>query len=635
MCGICGFYGPEDKQLLRKMTDLLQHRGPDQFGYFSDKNVSLGHRRLSIIDLSADGKQPMDNENGTVWIVFNGEIYNYPEIKAGLEKRGHRFKSKTDTEVIVHAYEEFGEGCVNLFNGCFAFAIYDSREKNLLLYRDRMGVKPLYYTQINEKLYFASEIKSLLEVPGMERKVNLAALNYYLSFFANPLDETMFAGIKKIPPGHYLKFSRGKAVLRKYWGLVMQPGLSDERIAKKDLYRLLDDSVRRRLMSDVPLGLYLSGGIDSGTVASLMSNHSDKIKTFSVGFDLDAEKAELKRARITSEYFNTEHKEIIIGVDSIKSLPDIVWHQDEPMGDPTSIPTYYLSREAKKKVTVVLTGEGADEQFSGYEQEKFLLLHKKYVRKVPLWLRKPLFYPLKSIPAKNFNLFFKYMGSLGEEGKKRLLQFINTNDNAEAFMSMVSIFSQQEKKALAGNRLLEEIGRNNVTHQMREKYFFKGKGLLNRMLLFENKVMLAENLLMKVDKNTMAQAVEARVPFLDYRVVEFAARLSPDLKLRGMKDKYILRQAMKKHLPQDRYKQKKERFFVPIDHWLKNELKPLSEEMLSRTYLEQQGYFNPYYVEKMVRNYRNSPLFYSRQLWTILNFQLWHKMFIEKEKIKL
>ena len=329
---------------------------------------------------------------------------------------------------------------------------------------------------------------------------------------------------------------------------------------------------------------------------------------------------------MTSDYFGTDHQEILINASAIKELPKIVWHLDEPMGDPTSIPTYFLSREAKKKCTVILTGEGADEQFAGYEQEKFMQLHQKYVRKVPLALRKSLAMPLKNIPVAALNPFFKYMESLGDEGKRRMLEFVLTNDNASALMSMISIFSDEEKQKVLGSS-------SSVTDDVRKKFFSSFEDLLNQCLLFENKILLTENLLMKVDKTTMAHGIEARVPYLDYRVVEFASRLPPAMKLKGLQDKYILREAMKRSLPPRRSAQKKERFFVPVDHWLKGELSSLSSDLLSRDAVKE--YFDPLYVEKMFSEYNRSPLFYGRQIWTLLNFQMWHKMFVEGEKVRV
>ncbi len=642
MCGITGFYGFEDRNLLREMTKLLEHRGPDQSGYYSDEWVSLGHRRLSIIDLSEDGKQPMSNEDDTVWIIFNGEIYNYKELRVKLEEKKHTFKSKTDTEVIIHAYEEYREKCVELLNGDFAFAVYDAKKKSLFLARDRLGIKPLYYTLVNGHFYFASEIKAILASPEVNRHVNVRALNYYLTFFANSLAETMFQGIYKLLPGHTLWFEKGKITIHKYWDLEMKPQKMSLSTAQEELQQLLRDSVQKRLMSDVPLGVYLSGGIDSGSVVSLMSTSSEKIKTFSVGFEGHSE---LSQAKITADYFNTDHKELILQTDAIKALPDVVWHQDEPMGDPTSIPTYFLSQEAKKKVTVVLTGEGADEQFAGYEQEKFVMMHQQYVRKLPVWMRKSMLLPLQKLPAQSLTPLFKYMGALGEEGKRRVQEFVTAQEQQEALMKIISLFSDEEKEDVAGKKLLPEVKSHSVTTEMGKQYFSNGKNttknngtkndLLAKLLRFENKVPLAENLLMKVDKNTMAFGIEARVPYLDHCVVEFAARMPSEFKLKGWQDKYILRRMMKDLLPPKKAEQKKERFFVPVDHWLKEELGTLSEELLSKKRLEKQGYFNPAYIEKMMKRYDHSPLFYGRQMWTLLNFQLWHKMFIEKEKVKI
>ncbi|PIN76947.1 asparagine synthase (glutamine-hydrolyzing) [Candidatus Woesearchaeota archaeon CG10_big_fil_rev_8_21_14_0_10_36_11] len=623
MCGIAGFYGFEDKKLIRQMTSLLQHRGPDQHNYYTDSTICLGHRRLSIIDLSKDGMQPMSNEDGSHQLIFNGEIYNYKELRTLLEQEGHRFKSKTDTEVIVHAYEEYGEQCVTKFNGCFAFAIYNMNTKTLFLARDRLGIKPLYYTHINGNFYFASEIKSLLASDEVTRTVNPEALNNYLSFYANPLPETMFKTIFKLLPGHTLTLKNNKIHITKYWDITMKPIKTPD--SQKHLYTLLKDSVGKRLMSDVPLGVYLSGGVDSSSIVSLMTHFSDNIKTFSVGFE-NAKGSELSRAKIMANHFNTDHTEIHIGTDSIKHLPKIVWHQDEPMGDPTSIPTYLLSKEATKKVTVVLTGEGADEQFAGYEQEKFMVLHQKYVQKVPLSLRKSLSIIFQKIPSRYYAQFFSYMDSLGEEGKRRLIEFITTNNNTKALLSMVSIFTDKEKVEATKGSLRQEVVTNPVGKRIHETY---KNTALNKLLIFENKELLTENLLMKVDKNTMAHGIEARVPFLDHRVVEFASTLPQREKLKGMKDKYILRKAMEHHLPYKRHAQKKQRFFVPIDHWLKDELQPLVEELSSNPH------FNKEYIQKLKTNYTKSPLFYGRQMWTLLNFHLWYKQFIEQEKVIL
>ncbi len=633
MCGIAGFYGFEDKELLQRMTAVLSHRGPDQSGYYSDKNCSLGHRRLSIIDLSERGRQPISNEDGSIWVTFNGEIYNFKPLKKELEKRGHHFASGTDTEVIVHAYEEWKEKCLAKFNGDFAFVIYDSTKKSLFLARDRLGIKPLYYVQIGERLLFASEIKALLEYPEMQRKVNLSAVNYYLTFFANPLSETMFQGVYKIPPGHYAEYTNNRLSLHQYWDI---PRYGERSVHPDEVFPLLQDSVKLRLMSDVPLGIYLSGGIDSGTVTALMSKVTDKINTFSVGFDANEYDSELKRARVTAEYFNTNHKEIIVGSKAVSELPKIVWHQDEPMADPTSIPTYLLSKEAKKQVTVVLTGEGADEQFAGYEQEKYMLWHQNYITKIPSPLRAATATMLNYLPSRSLNPFLKYMGSLGKEGKKRVGQFLTTNHPTDALMSMVSIFSEEEKKEITVNQLLTVTQQLPVNTALQQQYFTaQNQPFLHQLLRFENKVPLAENLLMKVDKNTMAFGIEARVPFLDHRLVEAMALLSPEQKINGFTNKYLLRKIMQPHLPKETVQRKKERFFVPVDMWLKDDLQPLLDQLLHPSLLAQQQLFNPAYIQKARERYPQSPLYYGRQLWTLLHFQMWHRMFIEKEKIKL
>ncbi len=614
MCGITGIYGLEDKNIIRKMTDIISHRGPDDRGYYNNENVSLGHRRLSIIDLSEKGKQPMTNEDGDIVIVYNGEIYNYKELREKL--KNHKFKSNTDTEVIIHLYEEYGEDCLGYLRGMFAFAIYDKKKNRIFLARDRLGIKPLYYTKVGDTLVFASEIKSILQF-GVEREVDRVSLSNYLALrFVNG-PRTMFKNIRKLQPGHYIIYENGKGFIKKYWSLEYKSDNKSEDYYINNLLNLMDESVKLRLMSDVPLGAYISGGIDSGTVAYFMSKHIKNLKTFSVGFDNKED--ELKYAKIISDKFKTDHHEIIVKPDTSKLLPEIVWHFDEPLADPTAIPTYLLSKKAKENVTVVLTGEGGDETLAGYEQYKIIKLGKALK-----------YFPFKGLLpgiAKRFsggtlNKFFKYAESLGEKGIDRFEYFLNNlDDNTESYMSLVGIFDAKER---------EEILRKNEEINIDFSPLYPKKDWLSGLLEFETKIALPDNLLMKVDKMTMAHAVEARVPFLDHKFVEFSAKIPSNLKLKGFNEKYILRKAMQNKLPREIVNRKKQRFFVPIDNWISKDMKEMTLNLLSEGAIQKEGLLNYSYINNVFNNYKKSKLYYARQLWNLLNFELWHRIYIDR-----
>lgn len=631
MCGICGFYGLEDKGLLQRMMKALEHRGPDDSGTYSGRNICLGHRRLSIIDLKT-GKQPISNENGTVTIVSNGEIYNYKELRSYLESKGHKFYTKSDTEVIVHCYEEYGEECPKKLNGCFAFAIWDDNRRKLFLARDRHGIKPLYYTKIGNMFFFASEIKAVLEYEETKREVNINALHDFLSYRCNSIEETMFKGIKKLMPGHSLSYDYREVKIKKYWDVQISPDeTKPEDYYRKLLYKRLKEAVKIRMMSEVPLGAYISGGIDSSSIVGLMSSLVEEpIKTFSVGFGFEQEHDELKYARLIADTYKTEHKEIIVKPDTVKLLPKIVWHLDEPMSDPTCIPVYLLSERIKKYATVVLTGDGGDEQFAGYVQFKIMMLHKRYAQQFPHYVRNIIPPMVRFVPKRFLNLVFKYAATLGEEGIKRFSDFLKTDNKAKMYLDVVSIFSEEEKRELYSDITNEQTKNTDMIKEINKQYFNDGLDFLNQVVRLDTDKILAEDMLMKADKMTMAHAVEERVPFLDHNITELTAILPPSLKLNGLKDKYILRKAMKDIVPKEILKRKKTRFFVPIHNWFTGELKELTKQLLDEEVIRKQGFFNYSYVEKIFKNYEKSRLFYSRQLWSLLSFQLWHKVYIEK-----
>ncbi len=646
MCGICGFCGFEDKQLLRRMARNIEHRGPDENGFFSDKSVSIASQRLKIIDLSEKGRQPIFNEDKTVAIVFNGEIYNYLELRKGLEAKGHRFYGNSDTETIVHGYEEYGQGVVKMLNGDFAFAIYDLKKQLIFLARDRLGIKPLYYFFDGRRLLFASEIKAILEEPDVKRAVNRNAMNLFISLRFIPGEETIFEGIKKLQPAHTLTYDvRRKAIeVIRFWDIDCSDGniiKGSEGFFAEKILRLFEDSVERRLMSDVPLGVYLSGGIDSSSVVAMMSRirkrenrlgsyHVDnEIRTFSVGFGYGEETDELRHAKLVSDYFGTNHNEFIVSSDLVKLLPKIVWHCDEPLADPALIPVYLLSEKAKKHVTVVLTGDGGDELFAGYEQHKFMKLINATA--IPGIVRgKVVAAGLKVVPKAVLNKFFRYASSLGDRGVERAVRALSTDDSLQQYLEIVSIFNEKEKQELfaaTGNNSPEYV-RALLSDYFREY----SSSALNNFLTGEFKTVLPENFLMKADKMAAAHAVESRVPFLDHRLVELSFQIPPSLKLHGMSEKYIFRKAMSGLVPEGVLSRKKQRFYVPIDKWIKSDIKPLMQDFLSEKEIRKQGFFSYSYVEKAFRNYKSSPLFYGRQLWSLLTFQLWHKIFIEGER---
>jgi asparagine synthase (glutamine-hydrolysing) len=631
MCGIAGFYGLEDKNLIKKMCNAIKHRGPDDYGYFIDKNICLGNRRLSIIDVKG-GHQPIHNEDESIWIVFNGEIYNYKEIKQKLESKGHRFYTNSDTEVIVHAYEEYGERCPEKLRGMFAFAIWDSNKKILFLARDRLGIKPLYYTKLGDVFLFASEIKAILEYP-IKREIDLEALNQYITFRYVLGEKTLFKGIKRLIPAHILILKEKNIEVSKYWDLKYEQCRFDEKYYEKKLLKILKESIKSHLISDVPIGVYLSGGLDSSSVLALMKQIGvNDIKTITIGFGSDDIVNELQYARKVSEYFETDHHEILSDRTCLKMLPIITWYMDEPLADATTIPTYILSNFSKKYFTVALTGEGGDEMFGGYVQYRTIMMANKF-RIFPKFLMKNV---TKIIPLKIMDRIFQYPTSLGEKGKERILEFISSyEDLAKLYVSFVSLFSEKDKNELYSEGM--KMGTNNfeIYKLFKENYFF-GTNLSNfleKMFITELKTWLPNYILLRLDKMTMANAVEGRVPYLDHKLAEFSATIPFDLKIRGMNEKYIFRKAMSKYLPKIIKRRKKYPFFIPIHAW-RDEIKEIANNLLSRDEFEKRGFFKYNYIKNALKNYEKSKLIYSRQIWSMLTFELWYRIFIEGESPK-
>ena len=622
MCGICGF-NFEDKKLLKSMTDEIKHRGPNASGFYTDNGISLGSRRLSIIDLSKAGNQPIYNEDKSIALVYNGEIFNFKEIRNRLKEKKHIFRSNTDSEVIVHAYEEYGIDCLSHFNGFWGFALYDTKKKLLFLSRDRLGLKPLYYFYDGKKFLFASEIKAIIKDRSIKRSVNFDALSYFLTYRYIPSDLTIFNGINKLKPGHYalLDLKTKKFDVNKYWDVPLKIINNGKANIEKDIINILKDSVERRLISDVPLGVYLSGGIDSSSIVAMMKEFTSDISTYSLAFEHDKIGNELAYAKKVSEYFGTRHKEITISTDIINELPKIVWNLDEPISDPAAVPVYYLSKEAKKDVTVILTGDGADELFAGYDQYKFLSLGHK-MRLLPKTIRKAVPSAVKLLPKSMLDKLYKYSSATGEQIFNRLKNMvIDIKENkAKAYTDVVGIFDDEEKQNLLNFKF------ENNYDAINKNFFSKGD-FLTQLTYFDVKNYLAEDLLMKPDKMCMAHSIEARVPYLDYRLVEYSFSIPSSLKLRNNTSKYILKRALKNYLPRDIIYRKKQPFHMPLDEWLSKGIKNYFFDLLEQPINSK--LFNKRYIEKIFNNYNNSKLYYGRQLWSLGIFNIWYKVFIE------
>lgn len=589
MCGICGFTGFEDKTLIQKMCDILSHRGPDDHGTFLGDDISLGHRRLSIIDLEG-GYQPIHNEDENIWMVYNGEIYNHLELREYLEKEGHKFYTSSDTEVIVHAYEEFGDRFVEKLDGIFAFALWDGERKRLVLARDRLGVKPLYYLEVDDKFLFASEIKSILEYEEVKRVLNFAVLPHFFTYRSTPSNETIFKDIKKIPPGHTLTLSNGTITINKYWDLNNHTVVEESEKNIIDGFKILfGEAVKKRLMSDVPLGAYLSGGVDSSSVVALASRFTETpLNTFAVGFGASTDEFEF--AQEVAECFETNHHELIVESSDIsKILPKIVWHLDEPIADPATIPTYLMSELTKKYVTVVLTGEGADELFAGYPKYK---------------------------------LFTPYLRVIPNSWKYKLFSYSPPSN----------VFNNKEKD----NLMSDEIYKHDKSNDKKINY----KNInLNTILTSDIKYWLPNYLLMKVDKMTMAHGLEARVPFLDHKLVEFSCKLPANLKIKGVTGKYIFRKAMADILPKNIANRPKKGFPMPLNSWLSGDVKEFMMQTLSDSVILKR-YFNGDYINKIVNGCEKSynPINKRRctnQAWLLLIFALWYEIYIENHREKL
>ena len=626
MCGIVGIVRndqkPVDEQLLSRMCEAIRHRGPDDDGFFVNGSVGLAMRRLAIIDLKS-GKQPIHNQDRSSWIIFNGEIYNYLQLREKLEKLGHTFYTNSDTEAIVHAYDQFGADCPKHLRGMFAFAIWNERTQELFLARDRVGKKPLLYAHVNGDLIFGSEFSALLLHPDVSRDIQPEALDYYLSFMCIPAPLTAYKAIRKLEPGHWLRWRKGEIESQRYW----QPDFTkkldiNEEEAGERTVEILREAVRVRLMSEVPLGAFLSGGIDSSAVVALMAQESsERVKTFSIGFD-EQDFSELHHARRIAEHVGADHHEFIVRPDAVEVLPMLVEHYGEPYADSSAVPTYYVARETRQHVTVALNGDGGDESFAGYERYIAMGLTEKY-RRVPSFLR-------ESVIKETVNLIpSSGTGRSRVKSAKRLLEAVSL-PRVDRYTHWVSVFNEQTKQPLYSDLFREQTRETNPTGLLAE--WFKranGIGILDAMLLTDQMTYLPNDLLVKVDIATMAVSLEARSPFLDHHVIEFAASLPQDLKLRRLTSKYLLKKVLRKLLPSENLNRRKMGFGVPIGHWFRGKMQPFLREVVLSDKAMRRGLFKPEAVRQLIELHTRGERDYSHQLWTLLMLELWFQRFID------
>lgn len=632
MCGINGIaFSPKSGKQVRRATlitmrDVLHHRGPDDSGVFVDGNIGLGHRRLSIVDVT-HGAQPMQNSARTSTIVYNGEVYNHSESRAKLSEKGHIFDNRSDTETILHLYDEYGRDCVDHLRGMFAFAIWDTTRRELFIARDRFGVKPLYYVHDSEgNLFFASEIKSFLEADAIKPEVNYNALPDQFANHGTSGDETLYQGVKRLLPGHTMVWKDGSVEIREYWDLAFEPKehLSDVKYVQewRDLFR---ESVRLRLMADVPLGMFLSGGIDSSAIAAVMSRMvSERIKTFSVGFH-EREANELEYAQLVSKRFGTDHHEIVITPEEFfEALPNLVWHEDEPLGFIASVPLYFVSKLAAEHVKVVLTGEGADETLAGYGRYKkalkLLSYGDRYESLTPAFLREAVRGGVATLP-----------GSLNQKLTRTFLS--READIENLFFDNFAVFSRAMQANLFSAETRSRI--QDLDPYTRQNQWIEkadAEDTLDKLLYADTKTYLHE-LLMKQDQMSMAASIESRVPFLDHKLVEFTARMPHEMKLRGGTTKWILREAMKGILPDEIIHRKKMGFPVPVGNWFRGPFKHIIDEYVLGNRAMDRGIFDHEYVSSLVARH-NAGENHDERLWSLLNFEIWQRRFIDGEAAK-
>ncbi|HKR27799.1 MAG TPA: asparagine synthase (glutamine-hydrolyzing) [Acidobacteriaceae bacterium] len=633
MCGICGKLNFDSgatvsPALVRMMADTIQHRGPDDEGYYVAGPVGLGFRRLSIIDLQL-GHQPLSNEDGTVWIVFNGEIYNYQELREFLISKGHIFSTRTDTEVIVHLYEELGPACVDRLRGMFAFAIWDCKSRTLMLARDRVGIKPLYYHLSSSSVIFASEIKAILADPSVEAQMAPELIDRFLTFLYVPGEDTLLKGIRKLLPGHYLLVKNGRPEIRQYWDLDFAVSQRQESIGETEaaLHDLLADTVKMHMIADVPVGVLLSGGVDSTGVLSLaVDNTGERIRTFTVGFSGSEVTDERPYARLAAGKFDTEHYETTITASDFAAfLPRYIWHMEEPVCEPPAIALYYVSKLAREHVTVLLSGEGGDEAFAGYSNYRNLVWLERLKRGGAT---------LNGALAAGVSLASSALDS------RRLAKYVPlmTEQFPDYYYSRTSNPYRTTGNGLAnvysadfGNAIDRE---HSLAPVRKLQAQVRGQGTLNSMLYIDTKTWLPDDLLIKADKMTMANSVELRVPLLDHKVLEFAASLPPKRKLSGKTTKYILKKTLSRQIPAAIRNRKKTGFPVPYASWFRNDIKDLAWGVLTDRKTTSRGYFRKGAIEQLLAAH-TAGKDNSKEIFSLISLELWQRTFLEKEAVAL
>jgi asparagine synthase (glutamine-hydrolysing) len=623
MCGICGIANADpletvDRSTLTRMRDIMSYRGPDDAGLLIDGPIGLGFRRLSIIDL-ATGQQPMANEDGSLQIIFNGEIYNYLELRKAYLEGKHRFSTTSDTEVILHLYEEFGEDCVRYLNGMFAFAIWDARSHRLFLARDRLGVKPLYYTVRNGTLLFASEIKSILQHEKAAVEVSGEGLDDFITFGYVQSPRTLFSGIERLPPGHTLVWREGRVSIRRYWDLQFAPDESlPETECGERLLELLGDSIRLRIRSDVPLGVLLSGGVDSSTIVGLLSRSVGQIKTFSIGYDSGPDYNELDVARVVAARFGTDHHAMILNTSSFRDfISRFVYHMDEPVSDGSAIPLYFVSELASRHVKVVLSGDGADELFAGYAIYRKMLLMERY-RQLPDLVRKTLLNPLlrRLVPLPKMNKYL-HLSTLALE--RRYL-----NVHLYDIRLREHLYHHEFRRALNGYDPLDSI--EEIYRQT------DGWDTLSRLLYLDIRTWLADDILIKSDRMSMAASIEMREPYLDYRLVEFAARIPSAYKLHFGTSKHILKKSIGDLLPREILQRRKMGFPTPLARLLQKELHAYLVEVLRAPRSRCRGYFDVRFIDRLIEQHLRGEADHHAILWRLLILEEWHRNFVDNSQ---
>ncbi len=631
MCGIVGYLDfdgkPAQSKIVEAMAQTLEHRGPDGQGIHIDGPVGLGHRRLSIIDLSSAGTQPMPSYDRTLWVTFNGEIYNFLEIRQDLVRLGYQFRSLTDTEVILYAYEEWGIQCLQRFNGMFAFCLWDQRQQTLWLARDRLGIKPLFYIWSEQFIAFASEIKAVLQHPQVKRTLDYEALSYYLALNYVPAPHTLFSSIRQLMPGQALQVDiNGKGQIYDYWQLRYQESdYQSESAYLEEFEALLSDSVRLRLMSDVPFGAFLSGGLDSSSIAYWMTQHlREPVKAFSIGFG-EPSFDELDYAHLAAKSVGAQFHTAMVQADAATILPKLVWHAEEPTADSSMVAVFHLAAMAREHVTMTLGGDGADEILAGYETYQAYFVHQSY-RRLPVWFRQHLLQPLVDrLPTSDAKVSWDF----------KLKRFVAAGDlsSEDAHGTWRMIFS-----ANARARLLDPIKNSpqasaDVLNLYRATFAqTNARHALNRMLYVDTRFYLPNDMLVKVDRMSMAHGLEVRVPFLDHRLVEFAARVPPNLKLKHFRHKkYLLKAAMQGRLPNKILWRRKQGFNIPNGRWFKGELKSFVMEHLSIPKLKDMGFLDSHEVSMILCDHFEERKDNSHQIWCLLTLSLWWQQFIQNK----